>query len=129
MNLSKYVGIPYAEHGRGRLGCDCWGLVTYAYKEEFGISLPSYDAYYDDPENQTHIDDAFDIEEKSWQKVDKPVLGDVVLLKLRGVLVHVGIIIDSTRMLHVMKGKHTIIESYTSLKYTRRIKGFYRYAK
>ena len=36
---SGYVGMPYAEMGRGRDGVDCWGLVHLAFAECHGVSL------------------------------------------------------------------------------------------
>ena len=40
MLSDKYISIPFADHGRSKNGCDCWGLATVAYKEKFKVDLP-----------------------------------------------------------------------------------------
>ena len=42
MSLSNFVGIPHADLGRDRAGCDCYGLLRLVYAEDLGIALPSF---------------------------------------------------------------------------------------
>ena len=46
MSLSDFVGIPHADLGRDRAGCDCYGLLRLVYAEDLGIALPSFTGTY-----------------------------------------------------------------------------------
>jgi len=46
VSLSDFVGIPHADLGRDRAGCDCYGLLRIVYAEDLGIALPSFTGTY-----------------------------------------------------------------------------------
>ena len=54
INLRDLLGIPFTNRGRTLDGLDCYGLVMEVYKK-FGITLPEYNADFDDTENITKI--------------------------------------------------------------------------
>lgn len=37
--VERYLGIPWVLNGESPAGCDCWGLVRLAYREELGVDL------------------------------------------------------------------------------------------
>lgn len=105
---AEYIGIPFKDGGRDALGCDCWGLVRLVYAEQLGIDLPLVDGY-------THVKDGPGIQAMldqwlpQWALTDEPGEWDVPLFRMAGIA-HVGVMIDSTRMLHVMHGRDACIE-------------------
>jgi cell wall-associated NlpC family hydrolase len=127
----KYIGIPFREKGRDEDGLDCWGLVRLVFKEERGIVLPSYDESYSSTEDSEAIE-ALVIENKtSWQEVPagKERPWDVVLLRLRGRPMHVGLVTAPGFMLHITRETFYVAhESYRAAIWRSKILGFYRYA-
>ncbi|HTT77005.1 MAG TPA: NlpC/P60 family protein [Candidatus Binataceae bacterium] len=85
-----YIGLPFKSLGRDRAGLDCWGMVYLVYREVFHQEIPPYADYAD----------AYDVEEVSalvkgeivtrWREVLPAQLGDVILLRVRGLPCHVG---------------------------------------
>ena len=43
--ISKYIGLPFEDKGRGPSGFDCWGIVTWIYMQELGLILPEHLTY------------------------------------------------------------------------------------
>ena len=43
IDLSRYVGLPYAPGGRGPEAFDCWGLARLVYADLLGLALPALD--------------------------------------------------------------------------------------
>jgi len=126
MNFNQYIGLPFKQKGRDRTGVDCWGLVYLFYKEQFGITLPDYLNEYDHVRDRRlgHlITEQTDI---GWHKLDQPAPGDCIVLRLRGLPFHVGIVVDQRRMIHSQIGTEVAIEDYTSIRWKTRVLGFYR---
>lgn len=120
--MREYLGIPFAELGRTRDGCDCLGLVMLVYRERLGIALP-------EPGYETTTDRAIprlvESHLPAWSPVDRPRQYDVALF--RGQIWHVGVMIDGVRMLHVARGCDSSIDRLDPL-WLPRLAGFYRYA-
>jgi cell wall-associated NlpC family hydrolase len=130
LDAARYVGLPFAEHGRDRSGVDCYGLLRLVAAEEHGIALPSY------AEGYATVTDLREIPalvaggiEREWGQVDpgQEREGDAVLLRVLGQPLHVGIVLTPPRFLHVMKGIDACVEDYRSAVWTRRVLGFYRH--
>ena len=123
--IKKYVGIPYKVRGTTLKGMDCLSIVETIYRNEFNIILPLY----------PHLDTVeMDITAKAiikgkgdWIPLDKPEPGSVILLKIGGYPIHIGLVVNETEMLHSLKGHDSVIESFTGMKWNKRIDGFYRY--
>jgi len=103
MWTNKYIGIPYKEAGDDESGLDCWGLVRLVYRNEFNIELPSlkeirtsnYDLRPDQINSQI---------EDSWVETVDPKEGTVILVRVKGLPIHSGLMINSTQFLNVMPG-------------------------
>lgn len=125
-----YVGLPFLERGRDRAGLDCWGLVRLALKEQFGIEVPSYTGEYQDTEDGFSIGAAVRRESAAfWQAVGNGFqrCGDVIVLRMRGQPMHVGLVLTRQCMLHVQQGVGATVEMYDGVRWKNRIAGFYRH--
>jgi cell wall-associated NlpC family hydrolase len=127
--VGRYIGVPFREHGRDASGADCWGLVRLVYLEQFSTCLPSLTAFYERTTSTESIHRLILRESQKWQLVRQPeaVCGDVIVLRLRGVPMHVGMVIGDDMMLHVENGTNSAIEKYTHHRWKDRVFGFYRY--
>lgn len=127
--VGHYIGLPFKEHGRDRSGIDCWGLVRLVMGEQFGVSLPSYATHYDSTTREDQLAPLIEEERKWWIPVEagKEQLGDVVVLRMRGQPIHVGLVIETGRMLHAEVGIGSVLDSYKSARWHLRVTGFYRY--
>lgn len=129
--MNKYIGIPFLSHGRAWHGVDCWGLVRLYYEREKGIDLPSLDTYTDTKDAESISKIIYRQKtgwiQTGWVKTDTPKTGDVVVLKIAGKETHVGIYLEGNKMLHIMNGINSCVESLKSPKWKNRISGIYKY--
>lgn len=127
MNYDKYVGLPYLDNGRTKIGVDCWGLARLVYRDEFGIDLPSYTEEYiggTDP----HIVQAVNLYKDNWEEITTPTIGDLCLFNIFGEPMHVGVFIGDNKFLHCRRGSDSVVESLNNIKWKNRFVGFYSYA-
>lgn len=130
--VGKYIGIPYLFRGRDRAtGLDCWGLTRLIMREEYCIALPSYDTEYQHIRRPGEMHDVVIREKQSWTQVPagQEVAGDLILLRMQGEPIHVGVVIGDGRFIHVHSGINATHDSYRTLRWRDRIGGFYRYAR
>lgn len=130
LDVDRYIGVPFLNHGRSLDGCDCWGLVRLVLFEKFDIITPSFaEVYGDSHKDRTEIADALGSERMTWTLVtpgeERP--GDVVLLRIYGLPVHMGIVTEPPKMLHVDRAMPATIEFYDRTPWSTRIDGFYRH--
>lgn len=125
----EYIGIPFKEKGRDLdNGVDCWGLVRVVWQKEYNIDVPSYTTEYDDISRRDMIETAiWDGIDDEWEEVDDPVEGDGIVLQLMGKPVHIGVVLDDRKFLHIFKGINSVIADYTGMRWNQRIEGFYRH--
>lgn len=126
MFAARYVGAPFHERGRDPEGWDCWGLVHYVLREQFGIDVPSYADEYHAVAERTAIAAAIDKFGAGWTRVDAPAAGDVALFRVLGLPLHVGLVVDPPLMLHCQKGVDTVLERYDTSIWSNRLLGIYR---
>ena len=128
--FSRYIGLPFDDGGRGPHGYDCWGLVRAVYADRLGVDLPSYgeisarDLARIARQMETAKDDG-------WRQIGTPRALDVVLMRSgRGGarVVHVGVMVDANRLLHVEEAAATAVVPVTHFSVAGRIVGYRRRA-
>lgn len=125
---NKYIGMPFAEMGRGPDGFDCWGMLMHIYQSERRIILPSYIEYYDSTNDREKISETiFRERQERWKEVSPPLEFDAVLCTMRGVPMHVGIVTKPGYMIHCAHGIGTVHERYDSMRWANKVEGFFRY--
>lgn len=127
--VRSYIGLKWAEHGRGRDGCDCWGLVRLVLFDRFGLDVPSYDGSYGDTADRAELAALIAGEMGPWRAVSEPdrEAGDVALFRLAGQPCHVGLVVAENWMLHVQRGTEAALERFDGIRWSRRLEGAYRY--
>lgn len=113
------IGVPFVEHGRDFDGWDCWGLVVTAYREVLGLNVPDYT--YDGVSNYRALARNFEDRGAShWRQVEpKPLT--VALIYRRGLVIHAGLVLPKSRILHVEKGIATCHQPMRDFRF----EGFY----
>ena len=127
---NKYLGDNFEIKGRGPDKFDCWGLVKYVYERDHPqkLILPGYDELYQNTNERENISNIiFSEKKKHWREISEPQEFDVVLLRMRGVPMHVGIVTGNGLMLHCSRGVGTSHEKYNGIRWRNKVLGFYRY--
>lgn len=124
-----YVGIQFAEKGRGKGNpLDCWGLVHLVYAERLGIDLPDYLDQYETTDDRELLGEVIGSESREkWFEPESPEQFDVIILRLRGVPMHVGLVTRAGYMIHCARGIGVVHESYQSSKWRSNVMGFSRH--
>lgn len=122
-----YVGIPYRFGGSSRDGADCWGLARLALRERFGVDLPEVPHAEGGPAHLGAVAAAA-LPMIATARVEAPLAGDLVLLRVFGHPCHVGLVVDEEGgyMLHTLGQHDSALERYTSARWAPRLEGFYR---
>jgi len=127
---ASYIGLPFMAGGRTRDGLDCWGLVALVWAEHFGKPLPDYDGpfwtkgadYAAVGAAAQRFTDRFTPVEPGSERA-----GDGVLIRMRGAPIHVAVVVEPGKMLHIEAGTGACVEDYRGLAWRHRVVGFYRY--
>lgn len=126
--VEKYVGIPFKDHGRDEHGADCYGLYRLALMREFGKLLPSYDDTYADANNSSAAAAIDTLRSLDFISLPYPEVGAAVVLRVKGLPWHIGMMVSDHFFLHVMRGINSVVERIDSMAWANRVVGFYRYA-
>lgn len=124
-----YVGIPYADMGRDRLGCDCWGLARLVYAERLAIKLPAYSGGYVSAEEQAEVASLIGQETATpvWRTVSPPQPFDLLLFRHGRHESHVGIFVSAGVMLHMATDDQSKIERFDQGRWAARFVGGFCY--
>jgi len=128
--VAEYVGLPYLAGGRDRTGLDCFGLCLLVWRERFGLDVPLYGGVTWEVANSAKVGEFIEGEVRAgWEPIEAGAEqpGDVVLMRLRGHPIHVGVVVGCGMMLHCHDTADAAVEDYGTLQWSRRILGFHRY--
>ena len=144
--VADYGGIPFADLGLDRRGCNCWGLARLVYRERCGIDLPSYAGDYAGTGRADAVDIARLVQgglrQDGWREVDwrDPATAaangvrwgeirtyDGVLLRLKGYPMHMAVMVAPRWMLHTICHEESHPERLDTMLWRHRIHGFYRH--
>lgn len=127
--ITSLTQIPFVEGGRDDKGCDCWGLVVVFYKNIFNINLPFYgNVFYENEKNyDTTCDEIENIKNTDalFKQIEKPEFGDIIMLRVMGRPLHIGVVLDNKKMIHTNTKSGVVIEKFTGDKWKSRIMGYY----
>lgn len=121
----KYVGLPFARHGRNEKGVDCWGLILLVARD-MNIELPDYT--YESADGQPAILFAHEFARHiSYTPEDDMLPGDLAIFdSIAEEAIHIGMMLDKLRFVHSTKKTGVIISRLTTQPFRRKLKGFYR---
>jgi cell wall-associated NlpC family hydrolase len=128
MDLSPYVGLNFAEKGRGP-AYDCWGLVALVLRDRLGIDLPSYSERYVTTKDREALGALIAGERGPWREISpgQERALDAVLMTEAGTPCHIGLVARPGLVLHMAPGRESVIEPYTTGKLRLRLAGFFRH--
>jgi cell wall-associated NlpC family hydrolase len=130
MDIASYVGIPYKDLGRTREALDCWGLVCQFYQDQFNIELPNYVTHTSEQATKLAAEVTECSQDGSWEKVNgEPKYGDVIIFRIMAHPVHIGVYLEDGYFLHTFPKRDSCIENLTSLTWSNRKDGVYRWKK
>lgn len=128
---NRYIGIPQRDHGRGRDGCDCWGLVTVIFREELGITLPEY-LGYGSIEERGEIAALIEGAKVSplWVPVTGPAIAfDVAVFRRGRFSTHLGVVVRHGLMIHVLGEDGAKLDDYRRGPWAHRFTGHWRHVE
>lgn len=125
--FDKFLNIFYHKNHRSFTFCDCYGICYLFNKEVLGNDLPEF--LDEDIWDDAGVNNAITNGKKHFKKINigKEKVGDIVSFQINGNFLHVGVVLQSGQMLHIMEGKHAVIESYNNLKWKHKVDSFWRY--
>lgn len=131
---ASYMDIPFTDLGRSRDGCDCYGMILMILKECANVRIPDLTGMYKDIQDVRTIKkivDHMSAQESMWTKIERgnETEFDIVVCRIVGLPIHVGIVTRKGWMLHTIDGVGPSEVEYTKgeWKAPGKIIGFYRH--
>jgi len=126
MWTDAWVGLPYAEFGRGPKVYDCLGLYLAVYHERFGVDLPDPMISRFGSARPATTGAALG----DYHRVDAAREGDALLFTMAGRSMHVGYALNARDMLHLETDQaRSCVERWNSTRWRGKLEGIYRYAR
>jgi cell wall-associated NlpC family hydrolase len=126
--VARYVGIPFVSGGRDMAGCDCYGLVRLALREQFGFTLPSLTAGYTNACSVMETEPLLQHYKPllAGGRVERAEPGTVAVILFSGRPSHLGLFTGGGYILHTISGigAHCVPADHGSLRGA--IEGIYR---
>lgn len=126
----RALRVPFVEHGRTYEGWDCWGLVYRAYRDVYGIELPSYAGGYASTEDYRALDAMIRGGLPAWAPAPEPWRpGDMAVFTLGSRwLFHVGLITGPRSFIHAYEPAGcTATAGLGERAWGKRLSGVYRH--
>lgn len=130
---TKYLGLPFAEGGRGPKVYDCWGLVRQVLIDQHGIWIDPFPDIRTNDGPAVAMQVLAEIERDDWSEVIMPRAFDVAILWVNRpfsrTLSHIGIVESPGRLLHIEKEKRAVCVPFRALAPAFAIHSFYRHRR
>jgi cell wall-associated NlpC family hydrolase len=126
----RYMKVPFVDGGRSMSGADCYGLVRLVMERECSILLPSYGEISARDLAKIAVSMEADASSEAWVSAEQPREFDVAVMRwfARPQTGHVGIMIDSRRVLHTEERTGSpVIVPLTHYSIKGRVKYFRRH--
>lgn len=124
MEVAEFIGLRFEDY-------NCAALVVKVARERLGLEIPLHVSECTDPMDREEVDALIRGEVvKRWVRVDagREADGDVVLFRMGGLPVHIGLLIGDGRFLHVLPGREACVERLDSISWRSRLVGVYRWS-
>lgn len=118
VDINKYIGKPWKSGAQGPDEFDCWGLLLYVMKHEFGIDIQAeFEVGHIHGKDLINIVRSFEsaVVSGKWIKLFAPEEGCGVALSRNKKIHHSGVWL-SGGCLHAMDGSFTVYNSLSRLK-------------
>ncbi len=125
LDIERYLQVPYIDCGRDLDGWDCWGLVRYVLHYDYNLPLfQSFGTIH--PFDKTGLNHAFKVSLNQFKSVNAEA-GAIACCFKFGLLVHVGVCLDQTDILHTTSKSGTTVITHRQFKRLGIHTEFYRY--
>ena len=132
--VAPYIGLRYADKGRGPDEWDCWGGVRMVLAQVFGLQLPDYSDAYSAAKDHRSVAAAVEAGlADGWSLADQPQAGDLLILKIAQRPWHCALMVTDDKFLHWpppdKRGVQMLScwERLDSPHWANRIEGIYRH--
>lgn len=94
--IDKVIGLPWKNREISFNAVDCWGLVVLYFLHVNNKKIPVSISYT----NGETFTKCYNDEVIHWRSVSRPTDGAIAVFKTNGKPVHVGVVIDKSKILH-----------------------------
>ncbi|MBT4018537.1 MAG: peptidoglycan endopeptidase [Alphaproteobacteria bacterium] len=131
---NSYIGIPYVDRGRDRMGCDCWGLVRLVFIEQFDITLESLHEDYPSSADTRATARLIGRHLSPWvsimtpdRQMAPPQAGDGILMRRMMRNCHTGIFVGPCHFIHAEEKIGVVLAELGYGRDARRWTGIFRH--